>query len=89
MMRYCSEIPLSQYPQMLQLNSTDREALDDLHEMTDGFSIDVLKVIEFFVVDVLKVGKCKPLVCVFVCVFFFLCLPPFFHPPPPHPPFFF
>ena len=49
MMRYCSEIPLSQYPQMLQLNSTDREALDDLHEMTDGFSIDVLKVIEICV----------------------------------------
>ena len=45
-MRYCSEIPASQYPQMLQPTHTDQKALASLHDMTDGFSIDVLKVTE-------------------------------------------
>ncbi|XP_076468628.1 vezatin-like isoform X2 [Babylonia areolata] len=44
--RYCSEIPLSQYPAMLQ-QSDDGEADETtetaLHDMSDGFSIDVLK----------------------------------------------
>ncbi|KAL8566383.1 hypothetical protein ACOMHN_049341 [Nucella lapillus] len=45
--RYCSEIPLSQYPSMLQHDLDGRSeeaAMAALHDMTDGFSIDVLKV---------------------------------------------
>ena len=47
-MRYCSEIPLSHYPQMLQLEPADQDTLANLHDMTDGFSIDILKVTELF-----------------------------------------
>jgi hypothetical protein len=39
--RYCCELPLTQYPQVMQTESADLEAL---HQMTDGFSVDVLKV---------------------------------------------
>ncbi|KAK7102109.1 vezatin-like isoform X2 [Littorina saxatilis] len=43
MVRYCSEIPLSQYPDMLQVDTAEEESLSKLPGMTDGFSIDIVK----------------------------------------------
>lgn len=41
---YCSEIPLTQYPEIIQIDAEDSDILARLQEVTDGFSIDILKV---------------------------------------------
>ncbi|PVD25010.1 hypothetical protein C0Q70_15507, partial [Pomacea canaliculata] len=40
---YCSEIPLTQYPEIIQIDAEDSDVLARLQEVTDGFSIDILK----------------------------------------------